>query len=163
MIEVRVLTADDWRLWRALRRDALRESPGAFGSTLAEWSGRGDTEDRWRARLDDVEFNAVLLLDSVPVGMASGTRPGADGMVELISLWVAPSARGLGVGDAAVAAVLQWVAAGLQWAGAEPAVRLSVKAGNSKAIALYRRHGFVPAGPSPEDPDEILMIRRKVA
>ncbi|SDI86824.1 Ribosomal protein S18 acetylase RimI [Frankineae bacterium MT45] len=152
MIELRILTTQDWRLWRALRLDALAESPGAFGSTLAEWSGRGDTEKRWRRRLSSVPFNVVLLLDSIPAGMVSGTAPDADGVVELISLWIAPSARGRGVADAAVQAVLDW---GVN----APAVRLSVKETNTPAIALYRRHGFELAGPSPEEADEVLMIR----
>jgi hypothetical protein len=48
---LRVLTPDDWRLWRTLRLLALEESPEAFGATLAEWTGPGDAEDRWRGRL----------------------------------------------------------------------------------------------------------------
>jgi len=49
VIEVQYLGADDWRLWRQLRLEALTESPAAFGETLARWTGTGDTEERWRA------------------------------------------------------------------------------------------------------------------
>jgi ribosomal protein S18 acetylase RimI-like enzyme len=38
-------------------------------------------------------------------------------------------------------------------------VVLSVKTGNDHASRLYRRHGFVDAGPSLDDPDERLMRR----
>src|ERR1700722_14623539 len=51
---------DDWRLWRELRLAALTEAPGAFGSTLAEWSGAADTEQRWRGRLESVPLNLVI-------------------------------------------------------------------------------------------------------
>src|SRR3954453_6244730 len=89
-IEVRELTPDDWRLWRARRRAALAEAPAAFGSTLAEWSGPADTEERWRARLSGVPLNLVLTKDGEPAGMVSATAPSAHRTVELISLWVAP-------------------------------------------------------------------------
>ncbi|HEY4453785.1 MAG TPA: GNAT family N-acetyltransferase [Pseudonocardiaceae bacterium] len=150
MIETQVLAPDDWPLWRELRLAALEESAAAFGSTLAQWSGPGDTEERWRGRLSDVPFNIVLRLDGASAGMVSGYVQ-ADGTVELISMWVAPFARGCGVGDAAVRAVVDW---------AHPReVALSVKTNNAPAIALYGRHGFVAAGQSPDDVDEMLMRR----
>ena len=74
-----------------------------------------------------------------------------SGTVELISLWVAPSARGRGIGDAAIGAVLDWADG--------RAIVLSVKAGNRPAIGLYRRHGFADAGPSPDGTDERRMLR----
>ncbi|MGW4487749.1 hypothetical protein ACWEOE_28355 [Amycolatopsis sp. NPDC004368] len=46
MTDIRVLTADDWREWRALRSRALTEAPEAFGASLADWQGDGDTEAR---------------------------------------------------------------------------------------------------------------------
>jgi len=153
VVDVVVVTAEDWRLWRELRRAALLEAPGAFGATLAEWSGEADTEGRWRARLGDVALNLVLLLGGGPVGMVSALAPGADGTVELISLWIAPAARGLGVGDEAIRQVVAWAS------DKHPRrpVMLSVKYGNNSARRLYERHGFVDAGTSPDDPTEQLM------
>ena len=150
MIEVQVLGLDDWRLWRRLRRQALTEAPAAFGSTIAEWSDRGDAEARWRARLTDVPFNVIIWWRGVPAGMVGAYVTEAD-TVELISLWVAPLARGQGVGDVAVSTVLDWAG------GRE--VGLSVKVDNEAAIRLYRRHGFVDAGCSPDDAGERRMLR----
>ena len=155
MIETRVVDPDEWRVWRELRLAALADAPAAFCSTLAEWSGAGDTEQRWRARLHDVALNLVLVLNGAPVGMVSATAPDGEGQVELMSLWVAPAARGQGVGDEAVRQVLGWARQEY------PAGRvvLYVKAANGHATRLYERHGFVDAGPSPDDPDERLMRR----
>ncbi|WP_324194448.1 GNAT family N-acetyltransferase [Nocardia blacklockiae] len=145
-----MLRTDDWRIWRRLRREALAEAPAAFGSTLAEWSGPGDTEARWRARLTDVPFNVIVRRHGIPAGMVSAYRA-ENAAAELISMWVAPFARGLGVADAAVHAVLRWADG--------RAVGLSVKTGNQAAIRLYERHGFTDAGRSPDDADERRMLR----
>lgn len=155
MVDVLVLTSGDWRLWRHLRLAALAEAPGAFGSTFAEWSGSGDTDARWRARLAGVGLNLVLTVGGEPLGMVSATAHNADGEVELISLWVAPARRGRGVGDEAVQQVAAWACN--QHPG--DALVLSVKTDNGRARALYERHGFVDAGPSPDDPDERRMRR----
>lgn len=138
---------------RAQTRRASGGAPAAFGSALAEWSGTGDTEQRWRGRLAGVALNLILIWGSKPAGMISAIAPDGERPAELISLWVAPAARGRGVGDEAVRQVLTWVRREY------PASRvvLSVKVDNDHAIRLYRRHGFVDAGVSPEDRDERLM------
>ena len=142
VIEMRVLTPDDWPLWRGLRLAALAEAPYAFGSRLADWQGDGDREERWRARLAiPGSYNLVAVLGGRPVGMASGVPATDDGVVELISMWVAPAARGRGVGDRLMAAVehrARQVHA--------RTVRLAVVPDNGSAIALYRRNGFTDTG-----------------
>lgn len=145
---VAALTVDDWPLWRQLRLRALAESPAAFGSTLAEWSGAGDREERWRGRLHSVAHNVIAMLGGEAVGMASGTEPVA-GEVELLSMWVAPEARGRGVGEALIDAVVAWASS----QGAR-GVALDVREGNLAAIRLYTRMGFADVGPSPDcEPD----------
>ncbi len=83
VIDVVVLSPGDWRRWRELRRAALADAPAAFGSTLSEWTGAGDTEQRWRARLAAVALNVVLTLDDKPAGMVGATAPSRDGVVGL--------------------------------------------------------------------------------
>lgn len=156
VVQVSVLSEQDWRDWRNMRLQALADAPAAFGSTLAEWSGASDREERWRARLREVALNLVLTLDGQPAGMVSATAPGPDGDVELTSMWVVPHARGRGVGDAAIEAVLAW--AQREHPGAP--VVLSVKTANAAAARLYRRHGFAYAGADPDDPSEYRMRRR---
>ncbi|MFD5090860.1 GNAT family N-acetyltransferase [Amycolatopsis thailandensis] len=133
-VTLRTLTPDDWTDWRDLRLAALRHDPGVFGATLAHWENA--PEERWRARLTEVPFNVL----ATPAGMVSATAP-QDGAVELLSLWVAPAGRGRGVGDALVAAVVDWARS----VGAET-VRLRVYDHNAKARDLYYRHGFAETG-----------------
>jgi ribosomal protein S18 acetylase RimI-like enzyme len=152
VVEIRVVGADGWGLWRELRLAALADAPEAFGSTLADW--RDAAETRWRERLSGAgDRNFVAYLDGVPVGMATAT-PGGDGAVELISMYVAAAARGHGVADRLISAV---VARALEL-GART-VRLDVRHSNARAAAVYRRHGFVVSDEVAEDPAELTMAR----
>ncbi|AEM82279.1 GCN5-related N-acetyltransferase [Streptomyces violaceusniger Tu 4113] len=106
MVDLRVVTRDDWPLWRDVRRAAPAEAPHAFTSRLADWPRGG--EERWRARLETPgAHHVVALLDGRAVGMAGGL-PGDGGPPELRSVWVSPEARGHGVGDRLIAAVGTW-------------------------------------------------------
>lgn len=154
-IALRAIGADDWRLFRELRLEALREAPYAFETTLAEWQGDRDTEERWKQRLTDVPFNAVAYLDGEPVGIVSGTQPSEDSVTELISMWVAPVARGKGVGEALVDAVVSWA-----HAQRIAKVSLDVREDNGRAKALYTRCGFIDQGRISEHvgPQERRMV-----
>lgn len=155
VIETQELAPDDWPVWRTLRQSALTDAPEAFGSALADWIGAGDTEQRWRSRLRDVPVNLVLTLDGAPAAMVSITGPDEYGAVELISMWVAPAARGRGVGDEAIRQAITSAAQRFP----DCAMTLFVKTANHHASALYRRHGFVDDGPSPNDFSERRMRR----
>lgn len=142
VIQIRRLTSDDWPVWRRLRLAALTESPAAFSSQLADWQGEGDREDRWRGRLGiPGSHNIAAVLDDQPVGMASGVPTPDNGVVGLISMWVAPPARRRGVGDALVQEIEQWG----RDVGAR-VLRLDVADGNGAACGLYLRNGFAFTG-----------------
>jgi ribosomal protein S18 acetylase RimI-like enzyme len=140
VLTIRTIEADQWQEWRAIRLAALTEAPYAFSSTLEDWSGTGDTEDRWRERLVSVPLNLIADQDGCAIGMASATDP-ADGEVEVISMWVAPVGRGSGVGDALVESITRWTAD--QGAGR---LALAVRQANLRAVALYERQGFRDIG-----------------
>lgn len=149
--EVRPVPPDDWSLWRDVRLRALADAPEAFGQTLADWEAAD--EPRWRRRLRDVPCNLVAVRDGAPVGQASGTAVDGRGRAELISMWVAPEARGTGAAAALVDGVAGWArsagAAGLQ---------LAVRRANERAIRLYRALGFVEVD-EPARPGELAMLR----
>ena len=151
MIAIVELGPQDWQVWRRVRLAALRDAPEAFGSTYAEWEHAD--EARWRARLTQVPLHALASVDGVPAGVVSVTGPGPVGTVELISMWVAPSSRGHGVGGALVGCAVEW--ARRHSPGAP--IALQVRRRNAQAIALYERHGFVVVGENPEDELELTM------
>lgn len=137
VIDIHILSPDDWPIWRDLRLAALEEAPYAFGSRLEDWQGENDREDRWRERLAlPGSYNVVATIEGRAVGMASGV-PTEDGHVGVISMWVAPTARGRGVGDALLSDIQRWA----RQSGARN-LRLNVAEGNPSAAALYERNGF---------------------
>jgi ribosomal protein S18 acetylase RimI-like enzyme len=158
MVLVREITADDWELMRDVRLTALAEAPYAFGSTYAQEADF--TEERWRGRISErsVTFFAhEETADAAPAGLAGVYVE--DGEPELVSMWVRPSARGLGVGDALVEAAAAW--AKTRDYGS---LSLWVTESNAPAVRLYERLGFGPTGerqPLPSDPalTEIRMSR----
>lgn len=160
MITVHRVTADDWARLRDVRLAALADSPDAFGSTLACEAGYG--EATWRSRTESAA--SFLALESgQPVGLAAGRfDPQACAPHErlLVSLWVAPQARGRGVATRLIEAVASW-----SRADGASVLRLEVGAANHVARRVYERAGFVATGeraPMPRDPSivEEAMIRR---
>ncbi|MEU7636759.1 MULTISPECIES: GNAT family N-acetyltransferase [unclassified Streptomyces] len=136
-ISVRPLTAEDWPLYRAVRLAALAQAPEAFGSTLEH--EQAFTDDRWRERL--TLRNQFVAEDGAEACGLIGIVPVGPGLAELVSMWVRPDARGRGVADHLVLAVLRWADD-----HGFPQVRLWVAQGNDRAERLYARHGFQRTG-----------------
>lgn len=98
------------------------------------------SEERWRSALSD-RARFVALTGGEVIGTVGGGVSDVTGTAALTALWVAPTARGRGVGEALVNAVLAWA----KEAGYEQ-VMLWVVEGNSAAESLYWRIGFRRTG-----------------
>jgi GNAT superfamily N-acetyltransferase len=155
MIEITSLSPDDWERWRDMRLRALAEAPYAFCSSLSEWQDAG--EQSWRDRLSEVSLNLIAQFDHDDAGMVSGMAFKDE--VELLSMWVSPFARGRGVGDALIAAIVGWTVS-----ERKPRLVLRVLDGNGRAESLYARHGFEHEQSSPDTnavlTRERLMVRK---
>lgn len=154
---IRTLLPSDWPVYRDLRLRALAEAPYAFGSTHGEEAQR--TDDAWAARLAGPALGQhrqawpfVAALDGVPVGLAWVKLDGAGtDTASLYQVWVAPQARGRGVGAALLDAAIAWARA-----QRATALRLGVTAGDGAAARLYRRAGFAATGPAVPRPGTSL-------
>jgi len=156
-VEVRVLAAHEWPLYRALRLRALADAPAAFGSTLAEEETRSDTDWAWRLNLGATsgrDLPLVARVASTAAGLAWAKVDASDPLrVNLFQVWVAPQARGLGVAGALLDAALAWA----RGRGAR-AMQLGVVCGNDAARRLYERAGFYAIGePEPQRPGSARM------
>ena len=127
----------DWETFREVRLESLAESPAAFGSRHADWVDA--PADRWRSRLTQVPLNLVAREGTQVVGVVSGQLVDDD-WVELISMWVAPAARGTGAAGRLIDGVVEWAA------GQGRATFLMVRTDNQRARTAYDRAGFVDVG-----------------
>ena len=157
----RAVPGDEGRL-RALRLQALSDSPTAFASTYERELAR--TDEEWRGWLDrgatffvengagdpDIPGHADSPGHADPVGLVAVLGDG-----RLVSMWLHPSARGSGAADLLMAAAVDWAGqAGHQ------VLRLCVIKGNIAARRVYERHGFRLTGEScARDPDELTELQ----
>lgn len=143
----------NWATVRDVRLRALRDAPNAFGATYereAEF-----TEADWTRRLTG---EGVTFLAKHPrfgpeaIGICGGYPRDAD-VVELVSMWVDPRARGLGVAEPLVKAVVEWASSH----GATH-LHLWVTEGNQVASRLYERCGFVLTGERQPLPSNLTLL-----
>jgi GNAT superfamily N-acetyltransferase len=160
MVVVHEAIPDEWQVLRDIRLTALEDSPDAFLTIYAEQAALAEMDWR-RAILSGGTFLAYTPeLDATgPAGVVGGCQEVSD-TVELMSMWVRPQARGRGIGEALVAAVIDWASA-----KNATSVHLWVIETNKYARMLYERCGFSPTDecqPLPSKPAfmEVGMIRR---
>lgn len=164
-ISVRVLTEDDWQLYRTFRLAALKESPDAFAATHDDEASFPETA--WQERMQ----RATRLLaerDDEYVGVASVRRlgPAEDDdrdFAEFFGMWVDPAKRGGGIG-------VQLMRAGVSIARSMGCDQLVywVSTDNGAAVAFASSYGFrttdsrrlmAAQGQTPDaDADEEMMM-----
>jgi ribosomal protein S18 acetylase RimI-like enzyme len=161
MTELRTVGPGDWQAMRDIRLDALREAPFAFASTYQREAAF--PEQTWQERAGS--GNSILAylpeFGRGPVGLVASIQHVPD-VLELVSMWVRPQARGRQVGSALVEAIVERARRGQL-----PQVHLWVTESNKPARRLYERCRFSPTGerqPLPSDPALMeLALARAVA
>ncbi len=144
MITVAPLGPDDAEALREIRLEGLRLHPSAF-SADPDVEGARPIE-RWRDALKARVFFGGRI-DGVLSGInAFGADTGSQKtkhIGHLGAMYVRQAARGSGLADALIQAVLDHAA------GKVEQVLLTVEANNARAIKLYERHGFETIGRLP--------------
>jgi GNAT superfamily N-acetyltransferase len=138
-MHVRLAIPGDEPILRALRLQALSDTPDAFGSTYERELARTNADwQRWLS--PGATF--ILADEDGARGIVAAARDAADpGIVQLMAMWVHASLRGHGAADALVSSVLAWASA----EGAR-ATRLAVVESNMPARRCYERNGFRDTG-----------------
>jgi ribosomal protein S18 acetylase RimI-like enzyme len=137
---VRRLEAFEWARLRELTLAALADSPQAFLVTLDDARHRSDRD--WQdqaAKLATASDRALFVAEEFDAMASVSVRPTAGAL--LSAVWVAPERRGSGLADRLVRACLEWARA-----ADAGRITLRVVRSNQRALAFYRRHGFVATG-----------------
>ncbi len=144
MIAIELISARNAPIFKDIRLRALQDSPTAFSSTFAEESKLTGADWMKRAvQWSDAKSIGYLALDDcAAVGMAAGIlNPNEPSRVDLVSMWVAPTHRRLGIGRTLVEAIVAWTRT--------QHVRillLLVTSNNDTAINFYQCLGFSLTG-----------------
>jgi ribosomal protein S18 acetylase RimI-like enzyme len=145
-IEIRQLTARDAPSFQAIRLRSLRESPEAFGSSYDEEVSRPLTAvaerlEAARTPTGKVVFGAFTNGSLVGVvGCAQESRAKARHKAVIWGMYVAPEARGQGVGRSLLDRAVEEARA---WPNVERIVLTTVERA-AAARALYASAGFTP-------------------
>jgi RimJ/RimL family protein N-acetyltransferase len=142
---VRTLKPPDAVSFVALRLEGLREFPEAFASSYEEEAATPlpEVEARLQPNADRAVIGAFE--ESFLLGVVGVQREALTKLSHKAFLWgmyVAPSARGRGVGAQVLRAALEYASASL---GVRQ-VNLRANARNAPATALYKKLGFIEYG-----------------
>ena len=141
MLDVKVLTPNDWRVLREIRLTALSESPEMFLSIYEQEAGYD--ESKWQSEFTRGDWYVGMAAPESPdkpVSVLGITREpdSPDHHCFLEYVWVAPGFRRRGVASTMIRRVLgQLRSVGVR------TVFLWVLDGNDDATRLYKRIGFV--------------------
>ncbi|HEX6911540.1 MAG TPA: GNAT family N-acetyltransferase [Longimicrobium sp.] len=147
---LRMLTADDAAAYQALRLRGLRESPSAFGSSYEEEVDR--PLEVVAQRLSGAPEAAVVGAfgeDGALAGIGAVRREPqrkARHRAGIFGMYVAPEARGRGVGRALLRALVDHARS----LDGVDRLELGVESTNAAARALYLAVGFTTYGVQPD-------------
>lgn len=136
----RRLNPGEGQLYRAVRLEALRESPEAFSSRYEDAVARSNQS--WADQADSSATGSnratFVILEDQPLGLAALYRDeNCNDVGELIQMWVAPNVRGGTVAGDLLREVFQWASS-----NRFAFVKAEVMKGNARALRFYEKFGF---------------------
>lgn len=168
MVLIRTFESAEWQKYRAVRLQALADSPDAFGSLYVDSAKYSD--ELWQARLERIEPASDLPLGAFSCSPAPGESARGEsavglawgridsecpGRADLYQMWASPAYRGQGIGRRMLTEVISW-------ARQQQAIDLylGVTIDNSPAEQLYRSAGFESIGePEPLRPHSSKLVQ----
>jgi ribosomal protein S18 acetylase RimI-like enzyme len=142
-VVLRRIRPDDWPRQRALRLEMLADTPIAYLESLDDAEALSDLD--WAARVRDRVVSttgAQWVLDAGDRFVGTmGCVLDESGRVHVVAVYLAPAYRGDGLLDRMLDEVTRWARE-----RGVTTLMLEVAKENDRAVAAYRRRGFVPTG-----------------
>ena len=144
-MDIREVRPEEWRSLKDLRLRALETDPDAFGSTFAEERVKPVTAwQEWAAEGWGLgaQTTLVALVGDRWLGMGVCIVAEAEPRSATVyAMWVDPAARRQGIGEELLQELIKWAS----FKNAEELL-LAVTEGNTAAMNLYERDGFMSTG-----------------
>lgn len=142
-MNIRILTQEDWSIWKQFRLEALKNSPESFGSSYEE-------ELNW----SDSEFQDTLNKNTVFGAFVNHTLIACAAFYNMHSLktkhrgfiwgmYAKPEYRRKGVATALIQTVITYASSRVTQ------LHITCVTNNLDALALYKKHGFKVYGTEP--------------
>ncbi|TAG06753.1 MAG: GNAT family N-acetyltransferase [Verrucomicrobia bacterium] len=156
----RRLNLGEGHLFRAVRLEALRESPEAFSSLYEDAIVRSDQS--WADQADSSATGSnratFISFEDQPVGMAALYRDeNCTDIGELIQMWVAPEVRGGTVAGDLLREVFHWASS-----NRFAFVKAEVMKSNARALRFYEKFGFTESDDKSFVSASSLLLTKKV-
>jgi ribosomal protein S18 acetylase RimI-like enzyme len=159
-IAVRLITPEDYDVFRALRLESLRLLPDCFAADPMQEEAM--PKEEWLSRLASASSFGGFI-DGTLSGMVVFSRPSRPKLAhtgDIGAMYVRASAQGTSLAGALMTALLKHAETVVEQ------VQLTVNAENTRAIKFYQRHGFRQIGIIPRSLhvgdryyDDMLMFR----
>ena len=144
-MDIREVRPEEWRSLKDLRLRALETDPDAFGSTFAEERVKPDTAwQEWAAEGWGLGAQTTLVAVDGDRWLGMGVCIVAEAEprpATVYAMWVDPAARRQGIGEELLQELIKWAS----FKNAEELL-LAVTEGNTAAMNLYERDGFMTTG-----------------
>jgi GNAT superfamily N-acetyltransferase len=159
-ITLRAISAADKDLYRETRLRALQDTPSAFGSTYAREAAFTDAE--WQQRAANLASGHAIGYLALDGDLACGliaALPSEEipNCYTVVSMWVAPTHRRLGVGTLLIDGIKEWA----ESRNAHE-LRLMVTSNNPSAMDFYLRNGFTPTGHTGPYPNDAAVFEHEM-
>ncbi len=140
---IKQLTAEDWKIWKELRLEALKNSPESFGSSYEE-------EVNW----PDLDFQNSLIKSDIFGIFVDNSLVSCAGFYSLNSaktkhrgviwgMYTRPEYRGQGIASALIRTIISHAKSHVAQ------LHLTCVTTNLGAVAFYQKHGFKIYGTEP--------------
>lgn len=140
VVETRWLTPDDWKIYRDLRLEAIKEEPYAFGTSFGE--EKDHPEKIWRERVENTLF---AFYGGQPVGLIGHIRQARikqRHIVHIVGFFVKDEFKGLGIGEMLLRDLIEKISTYPD----VTKISLGVVSTQKRAMKLYRKYGFEVVG-----------------
>lgn len=140
---IKQLTAEDWKIWKELRLEALKNSPESFGSSYEEESNWHDLD--FQNSLTKSDIFGVFVDDSLVscAGFYCLTLAKTKHRGVIWGMYTRPEYRGQGIAGALIQTIIRHAKSHVAQ------LHLTCVTSNLGAVAFYREHGFKTYGTEP--------------